>query len=66
MHVPKFPAPLRRALDFDQWFYAPTVKAIDRAADRVSRTHVGTPQIYLLWIVIGAIVVTGILLWVNG
>ncbi|MBZ5669486.1 MAG: hypothetical protein LAO04_07145 [Acidobacteriia bacterium] len=66
VHVPKFPALLRRVLDFDQWLYAPTVKIIDRAADRVSRTHVGTPQIYLLWIVIGAIVVTGILLWVNG
>ncbi len=66
LHAPKFPAWLRRALDFDQWLYAPTVKAIDRAADRVSRTHVGTPQIYLLWIVIGAIIVTGILLWVNG
>jgi hydrogenase-4 component B len=66
VRVPRFPALLRRALDFDQWLYAPTVKVIDRAADRVSRTHVGTPQIYLLWIVIGAIVVTAILLWVNG
>ena len=66
VHVPKFPAPLRRALDFDQWFYTPAIKLIDRAASRVSRTHVGTPQIYLLWIVIGAIIVTGIMLWVNG
>jgi hydrogenase-4 component B len=66
VHVPRFPAPLRRALDFDQWLYAPTINIIDRAAGRVSRTHVGTPQIYLLWIVIGAIVVTGIMLWVNG
>jgi len=64
--VPRFPAFLRRALDFDQWLYTPTVKAIDRTADRVSRTHVGTPQVYLLWIVIGAIVVTGILLWVRS
>jgi hydrogenase-4 component B len=66
VHVPRFPAPLRRALDFDQWLYTPTVKAIDKAADRVSRTHVGIPQIYLLWIVIGAILVTGILLWMRG
>jgi len=65
VHVPKFPAPLRRALDFDQWLYTPAIKLIDRAAGRVSRTHVGTPQIYLLWIVIGAILVTGILLLVN-
>jgi hypothetical protein len=39
---------------------------VDTAADRVSRTHVGIPQIYLLWIVIGAVVVTGILLLVRG
>ena len=66
IHAPKFPAPLRRALDFDQWLYTPTIKVIDRAAGRVSRTHVGTPQIYLLWIVIGAVIVTGILLLVRG
>ena len=66
VHVPKFPAPLRRALDFDRWLYTPTAEAVDRGADRVSRTHVGIPQIYLLWIVIGAVVVTGILLLVRG
>src|SRR5271157_6627480 len=62
VHVPKFPAPLRRALDFDQWLYTPASKLLDRAAGGVSRTHVGTPQIYLLWMVIGAVIVTGILL----
>jgi hydrogenase-4 component B len=66
VRVPRFPASLRRALDFDRWLYIPTVKAVDSAADRVSRTHVGIPQIYLLWIIIGAMVVTGILLWVRG
>jgi len=66
LHAPRFPTFLRRALDFDQWLYTPTVKAIDRTADRVSRTHVGIPQIYLLWIVIGAVVVTAILLWVRS
>jgi hypothetical protein len=66
IHVPKFSGPLRRTLDFDQWVYTPFIKMIDRAAGRVSRTHVGTPQIHLLWIVIGAALVTGILLWVRG
>jgi hydrogenase-4 component B len=66
VHVPKFPAPLRRLLDFDRWLYAPTVRVIETAADEVSRTHVGTPQIYLLWIVIGAIVVAAILLLLAG
>ena len=66
VHVPRFPIPFRRALDFDHWLYAPTAKVIERTAGRVSRTHVGIPQIYLLWIVIGAIVVTGILLLGRG
>ena len=66
VHVPKFPAPLRRLLDFDRWLYAPTVKLIETAAGQVSKTHVGTPQIYLLWIVIGAIVVAAIMLLVAG
>jgi hydrogenase-4 component B len=66
VHVPRFPAFLRRVLDFDQWLYTPTIKAVDRTADRISRTHVGIPQIYLLWIVIGAIAVTAILLWVRS
>ncbi len=64
--APRFPAPLRRALDFDHWLYVPAARIVDGAAERVSRTHVGIPQIYLLWIVIGAIVVTGILLWGRG
>jgi hypothetical protein len=60
--VPRFPAPIRRLLDFDRWLYTPAVRAVERTADGVSRTHVGTPQIYLLWIVVGAVVVAGILL----
>lgn len=64
--VPRFPAALRRALDFDRWLYKPSVHAIDTTADRVSRTHIGIPQIYLLWIVVGAIAVTGILLWLRS
>ena len=66
VHVPKFPAPIRRALDFDRWLYLPAAKAVEKSADRVSRTQAGIPQIYLLWIVIGAVVVTGILLLFRG
>jgi NADH:ubiquinone oxidoreductase subunit 5 (subunit L)/multisubunit Na+/H+ antiporter MnhA subunit len=66
VRVPRFPSPIRRLLDFDRWVYNPTVSVIETAADRISRTHVGTPQIYLLWIVIGAIVVAGIMLLVTG
>lgn len=66
VHMPRFPVSLLRVLDFDQWLYRPTAKAFDTAAERVGRTHSGIPQVYLLWIVAGAIVVTGILLWMRG
>lgn len=66
VHVPRFPAPLHRVFDFDEWLYAPTAKVIDKAADQVRRTHIGILQIYLLWIILGAIVATAILLWVSG
>jgi hydrogenase-4 component B len=62
LFVPRLPAPLRRLLDFDRWVYMPAVHAVEKAADGVSKTHVGTPQVYLLWIVVGAIVVAAIAL----
>jgi hydrogenase-4 component B len=62
--VPRMPAFVRRLLDLDRWLYRPAAHAVEKAADGVSRTHVGTPQIYLLWIVIGAIVVASITLMV--
>lgn len=66
VHAPKFPPPVRRALDLDRWLYVPAVNAIDRIADRVSRTQTGIPQIYLLWIVIGAAILTGLVLLLKG
>jgi hydrogenase-4 component B len=60
--VPRLPAPIRRLLDFDRWAYTPATHAIEKAAGGLSRTHVGTPQIYLLWIVLGAVVVAAITL----
>jgi len=61
MRAPRFPVRLRRAFECDGWLYAPVVHGVMRAAERVSRTHVGTPQVYLLWMVIGALVVTMIM-----
>lgn len=62
LRAPRFPARVRRLLDFDRWLYLPTAHSFERAAAGVSRTHVGTPQIYLLWIVVGAIVVVAVTL----
>ena len=60
--APSFPRWLRRAFDVDSWLYLPAVRLIDRSAEGVSRTHVGIPQVYLLWILVGAAVVVGIIL----
>ncbi len=60
--LPSFPTFLRRAFEIDAWLYDPLVRILDRAAAGMTRTHVGTPQMYLLWILVGAIVVVAIML----
>jgi hydrogenase-4 component B len=63
---PGLPPALRRALDLDRWLYLPFAASVERTSRRVSRTHVGIPQVYLLWIVAGVIAVVGILLALGG
>jgi hydrogenase-4 component B len=62
LRVPRFPAALRGAFDIDTWLYAPFVRLGRRFLDGVSKTHVGIPQMYLLWLVLGAIMIVGIVL----
>jgi hydrogenase-4 component B len=59
---PRFPVLIRRALDLDRWIYTPVARTVEKTAGGISRTHVGAPQIYLLWIVIGAVAVVAITL----
>lgn len=56
--VPTF---LQRLADVDSWLYGPLVKAGNRVTERLSRTHTGIPQLYMLWQVVGAILVLAIL-----
>jgi len=44
-------------LDFDAWLYHPLVREGGKLVDRVSRSHVGIPQLYIMWQVAGMIVV---------
>lgn len=60
--VPQFPGALRRAFNVDTWLYRPVVRAVDGLARGVSRSHVGVPQVYLLWIAVGAVVVVAVML----
>jgi hydrogenase-4 component B len=62
VRVPQFLPKVRRVLEMDKWLYEPFAGLVQKAANGVSKTHVGTPQVYLLWMVIGAIVVVGIIL----
>jgi hydrogenase-4 component B len=62
LKAPTFPSWLRKALEIDNWFYNPTARAFDTLVVKVSKSHSGNPQIYLLWIVIGAAAVGWIML----
>ncbi|HKJ91649.1 MAG TPA: proton-conducting transporter membrane subunit [Longimicrobiales bacterium] len=61
-----FPAALRRALEMDRWLYLPVARGTERAARGFSRTHVGVLQVYLLWIIVGAIAVFALVLLLGG
>ena len=65
-HLPPFPAAVRRFFEPDRWLYFPLARGADRAARGVSRTHVGLLQVYLLWVILGAIAVLLLLLLVGG
>jgi len=56
-----YPATLAKVFDVDAWLYGPLVRAGGRVAERVSRSHVGIPQWYLMWQVVGMVIVLVIL-----
>ena len=60
--APAFPPSVRRILDLDRWLYAPVGRAVERTAHAAGRTHPGVPQVYLFWIVLGAVAVVAIIL----
>ncbi len=61
-----FPTVLRRALNPDTWLYLPLARWVERSSHRVARSHVGVPQVYLLWIVLGAVGVVVVILLALG
>ncbi len=44
---------LLSVLDIDRWLYYPFVNGLMRFSRWFSRVHVGIPQVYILWIVLG-------------
>jgi len=55
--VPRLPRPssILRALDIDKWFYYPGVRIAEWIVQTTSRAHIGVPQMYMLWVIGGAI-----------
>ena len=66
VRVPAFPVFLRRFFEADRWLYYPLARGADRTAHGVARVHVGLLQVYLLWIIVGAVAVFLLLLLVGG
>jgi hypothetical protein len=64
--IPRWPglARLRSVLNLDSWLYDPIVHAGGKAVDKVSRSHVGIPQLYMVWQVAGMVVVLAVLIWI--
>jgi len=62
--LPKVTMPkgLRLLLHPDQWFYYPIANLFMKLNRGLSKSHTGVPQMYLLWIVIGAILTLVIIL----
>jgi hydrogenase-4 component B len=57
----KVPSFLKKALQVDQWFYYPLVASVMKIFDRLSRTHVGVPQVYALWLIVGLVLAIAVL-----
>jgi hypothetical protein len=49
------PYTLRAVLDIDRWLYYPFANGFMKLSRWFSRIHVGVPQVYILWIIIGLI-----------
>jgi hypothetical protein len=54
LHI-KRPERLHKGLDFDRLLYYPLVDLVVRISQKFRRTHVGIPQAYMLYQVIGII-----------
>ena len=62
----KKPDRVYRVLDFDRIFYYPIVDMIFNLTRRLRKTHVGIPQVYMLWQVIGIFIVILVLFLFAG
>ncbi len=64
LHI-KRPERLHKGLDFDHLLYYPLVNLVVRISQKFRRTHVGIPQVYMLYQVIGIVVLGLIVFWLS-
>jgi tetrahydromethanopterin S-methyltransferase subunit F len=50
----------------DEYFFYPIVRFSMRLIDRFSRIHVGIPQVYVLWMIVGMVLAIIILFSLSG
>jgi hydrogenase-4 component B len=56
---------LQCVLNFDVWLYLPVLKHLRKFVTGVSRTHVGIPQLYIVWQIVGMGIVIAVLLFIT-
>ncbi len=66
--MPRLPRPaaLLRLLDIDKWLYYPGLRLGERIIRVISSTHVGLPQMYMLWMIVGAALAIIVLFSMGG
>lgn len=64
IHLKK-PERIYRGIDFDKVLFYPLVTAMLRFSEMFRRTHVGIPQVYMLFQVIGFILVVAVIVWLT-
>ena len=66
--IPKLSRPnsILGLLNIDNWLYYPGVRIGEWIVRTTSRTHIGVPQMYMLWVIGGAILTIIVLFAMSG
>ena len=60
------PTAMLRLFDIDRWVYEPVLRALGWVMQGVSASHTGLPQLYMLWVVVGAALAVIVLFSMGG
>ncbi|MBU1625748.1 hypothetical protein KKB18_00075 [bacterium] len=54
-----------KVFNVDEWLFLPFCHGLVKFSKWFARSHVGIPQIYLLWTVVGALITFVVLFWIS-